>query len=209
MEGIKSRKIRALLAGGLVLGLGATVTLALWTDQVDVTGDFGAGGFVLEAGVGGSDWSDSAVAAFTASGDQIEPEKVYYKEVHIRVKADNALPNGTDVELSAAITGATSPEGAFENNAHMTYAIYDVSDAAACTAEGVGAKAAVWSGTNLTDNITPAATLPKSTVTTKGNVGSSVELCFVVTAKSQAGGLLALKGASTVWTFTGTQQATP
>ncbi|MGZ2223858.1 SipW-dependent-type signal peptide-containing protein [Glutamicibacter nicotianae] len=28
----KSRKVKALLAGGLVLGVGAAVTLAAWTD---------------------------------------------------------------------------------------------------------------------------------------------------------------------------------
>ena len=40
--------VRAILAGGLVLGVGAAVTLAAWNDSEFATGTFGAGSFNLE-----------------------------------------------------------------------------------------------------------------------------------------------------------------
>jgi predicted ribosomally synthesized peptide with SipW-like signal peptide len=39
----KKRKVRALLAGGLVLGVGAAITLAAWTDNVFGNSDFATG----------------------------------------------------------------------------------------------------------------------------------------------------------------------
>ena len=49
----KSRKVKALLAGGLVLGVGAAVTLASWTDQEWTEGLFGAGSFNIEGSLDG------------------------------------------------------------------------------------------------------------------------------------------------------------
>src|SRR5690625_2824795 len=45
----RRRQIQALLAGGLVLGVGATATVAAWTDQEDAFGEFQAGQFQIEA----------------------------------------------------------------------------------------------------------------------------------------------------------------
>ncbi|XSS44541.1 SipW-dependent-type signal peptide-containing protein [Propionibacteriaceae bacterium Y1685] len=44
-----SRKFRAALAGGLVLGIGAVVTLAAWTDDENAAGQFSAGTFTWSA----------------------------------------------------------------------------------------------------------------------------------------------------------------
>ena len=44
----RSRMIRAILAGGLVLGVGAAVTLAAWNDSEFVTGTFTAGTFNMQ-----------------------------------------------------------------------------------------------------------------------------------------------------------------
>ncbi|MGO2139648.1 MAG: SipW-dependent-type signal peptide-containing protein [Leucobacter sp.] len=46
-------KARALLAGGLVLGVGAAVTLAAWTDNEWVRGVFGTGTFGIEGSTDG------------------------------------------------------------------------------------------------------------------------------------------------------------
>ncbi|SFH86076.1 hypothetical protein E3O11_09355 [Cryobacterium levicorallinum] len=43
----RNRRIRAVLAGGLVLGLGAAVTLAAWNDSEFARGSFAASGFNL------------------------------------------------------------------------------------------------------------------------------------------------------------------
>lgn len=52
-------KARALLAGGLVLGVGAAVTLAAWTDNEWVRGVFGTGTFGIEGSTDGSAFSDN------------------------------------------------------------------------------------------------------------------------------------------------------
>jgi predicted ribosomally synthesized peptide with SipW-like signal peptide len=47
------RKVRAILAGGLVLGIGAAVTLAAWNDSEFAEGVFTSGGFNLEGNITG------------------------------------------------------------------------------------------------------------------------------------------------------------
>src|SRR5699024_10565703 len=53
-----SRKVKALLAGGLVLGVGAAVTLAAWTDQEWAQGIFGTGSFNIESSTDGTNFND-------------------------------------------------------------------------------------------------------------------------------------------------------
>src|SRR5690606_23874046 len=52
-----SRKVRALLAGGVVLGIGAAATLAAWNDSEYAGATFTAGSFNLEGAVDGADGS--------------------------------------------------------------------------------------------------------------------------------------------------------
>lgn len=52
-----SKKAKALLAGGLVLGVGAVVTLASWTDQEWASASFSSGEFVLESSTNGTDFT--------------------------------------------------------------------------------------------------------------------------------------------------------
>src|SRR5699024_2795864 len=71
----RARKRKAILAGGVVLGLGAAVTLAAWSDDVFANGIFNTGSFELEGNVAAAavdnttdDWFkfDGADAANTA-----------------------------------------------------------------------------------------------------------------------------------------------
>ena len=43
-----SRRVKAVLAGGMVLGIGAAITLAAWNDSEFATGTFSAGHFGIE-----------------------------------------------------------------------------------------------------------------------------------------------------------------
>lgn len=52
---MRSRKIRALLASGLVLGVGATLTLASWNDSEHVSTRLDAGFFEIEGSTGSDD----------------------------------------------------------------------------------------------------------------------------------------------------------
>lgn len=54
----KSRKIRALAAGGAVLGLGAAITLASWSDSEFAQGLFSADDFGIQAATDGAEYGD-------------------------------------------------------------------------------------------------------------------------------------------------------
>lgn len=56
----KSRKIRAIAAGGAVLGVGAAITLAAWSDSEFAQGIFNSGTFGIEASAdGGATWTEN------------------------------------------------------------------------------------------------------------------------------------------------------
>lgn len=55
-ENRRHHKVRALLAGGIVLGVGAAVTLANWTDTNWADGIFGGGTYRIESSADGVDF---------------------------------------------------------------------------------------------------------------------------------------------------------
>lgn len=55
-----SKKAKAILAGGLVLGVGAAVTLASWTDEQWANASFSSGEFVLESSTDGVNFESHA-----------------------------------------------------------------------------------------------------------------------------------------------------
>src|SRR5690625_7957040 len=77
-----SKKFKALLAGGLVLGVGAAVTLAAWTDQEWAEGLFTTGSFNIESSIDGATFDDNdtqdgaAVLEFDLTGaDNMAPDE--------------------------------------------------------------------------------------------------------------------------------------
>lgn len=80
MSALKSRKARAILAGGVVLGVGATMTLAAWSDSEWATGTFGTGGFTFQGSTTGQEGSfadhpegDPAALSFTLDANNLTP----------------------------------------------------------------------------------------------------------------------------------------
>lgn len=79
----RRNKIYALLAGGLVLGVGATVVLASWNDSEFATSNFTAGSFVFQGSPDGTTFTDheseagaanltaAFAAGFLAPGDDV------------------------------------------------------------------------------------------------------------------------------------------
>lgn len=131
----KSRKIRAIAAGGAVLGVGAAITLAAWSDSELADGLFGAGSFDIEGSATGADddWAshtDSPLRlAFggTDVAENLAPGVSVYEEYHLRnagtvdayISYDAATPGaldlGTDISYGMVSTTAeTCDEAAFE-----------------------------------------------------------------------------------------------
>ena len=78
------RKVLAILAGGLVLGVGAAVTLAAWNDSEFAGGDFAAGEFVFQGSTDGTTFEEhpssegAADLAFEVGADNLAPGDVVY-----------------------------------------------------------------------------------------------------------------------------------
>ena len=79
MSVLKSRKARAVLAGGVVLGIGASMTLAAWSDSEWATGTFSTGGFTFQGSTDGTTYADHATSgtaaslAFTLTPEAMQP----------------------------------------------------------------------------------------------------------------------------------------
>ena len=192
----RSRKFKAILAGGIVLGVGAAVTLAAWTDNEWAEGTFGAGSFNVQGSTNGTDFSDheSSDGAATLSfdldgGDNLTPGDTVAAPFVLR------LDGATSYDASVVLDDAM---GSGDNPASLTYGIVEVADAAACSADATGT------------SIVPAGTALGSVAGAQGfdlasgadaEAGAPVTLCFMVTADDDL-----TQGQSTTaqWQFTAT-----
>ncbi|WOQ16798.1 SipW-dependent-type signal peptide-containing protein [Raineyella sp. W15-4] len=198
----RSHRIRALLAGGVVLGVGAAVTLAAWNDSEFAKGDFAAGTFNLEGSTDGTTYSQHDTAGTAAvvfdsatySGN-ISPDNVLYKAFWVRL--DSTTTSDATLVLNPATNTATGT-----NADHLSYDIYQLASGDTCDAATVGSATAVWTGTTLSARpATPASVNLAKGAT--GTAGAAVQLCVKVTAGPETsfvqGGT-----ASTVWEFKAT-----
>ena len=96
---LRNRRIKAVLAGGLVFGVGTAATVAAWTDNESASGSFEAGTFSIDLSVNGS-WDNSSEMTFDASG--MYPGSTVYAPVFLRTTPDTSL----DGELTVTSTGA-------------------------------------------------------------------------------------------------------
>lgn len=99
---LRRRRIYAVLAGGLVLGVGAAVTLAAWNDSEWAKSTFTAGSFNLEGSTDGVNFGDHATEdasalLFTVDADDVIPGESMYSLYSIRLvgTTDGALTMAT------------------------------------------------------------------------------------------------------------------
>ncbi|MBW9093797.1 hypothetical protein JNB62_08895 [Microbacterium jejuense] len=91
------RKIYAVLAGGLVLGVGAALTLAAWNDSEFATSDFAAGTFEFQGSTDGTTWADhptegeAASLTFSTGFDNLAPEDVVYAPYALQLTAASTV----------------------------------------------------------------------------------------------------------------------
>lgn len=187
----KRGKIRAILAGGLVLGVGAAITLAAWNDSEFATGTFTAGTFNLEgSATDGTTFTDHVTApgaplGFTVNPTALSPGDTVYAPFAVRLAANTT--NAATVTVTAPSTTGTVTA--------LTYQLIQP------TAFGC---AAATTGTVLVPAATAVGTVPgsvtfalaKGTPTT--SPGASVNLCFKVTAGA---GLTAGQTGTATWQF--------
>ncbi|WP_194765236.1 SipW-dependent-type signal peptide-containing protein [Microbacterium sp. UFMG61] len=196
------RKVLAVLAGGVVLGVGVGVTLAAWNDSEFATGTFTAGSFNLEGSttsatadyadhnVDDGDAAASLVFQLPEVAASMSPGDVVYAPFWVRL--DSTTTNDATL-IPAGITA-----GSGGNEPHLSYTVTAIDPGDACDATATGT--VVASGATLSAQ-TGATSVPLAQGATAGTPGTPVQLCFAVTAGA---GLEQGETAVATWEFTAT-----
>jgi predicted ribosomally synthesized peptide with SipW-like signal peptide len=206
--------VRALLAAGGVVGVGAAVTLAAWTDTEWVFGGTGdpdtpIGSSVFEVqqnvfdGAGFVDRETEPEAGaldFTIASGALSPGAVVYAPMQLRATAGSVA--GT-VVLNGAVAGTGTDAALF---GVLRYQVRTGVAAAACNATGMAGTSAadlVVAGSALTTAGTGTFALPAAASAT--TPGTAVDVCFAMTfpATSTDTGLQG-QVAFPVWNFVAT-----
>lgn len=171
----RSRRIRAVLAGGLVFGVGATMTLAAWNDSEYSSATFTAGRFDIIGAVDGATFSTHPVGTpaaltFSAPFNAMVPGSTVY--ALFSVKTANPSVAGS-LQLSVASTAGTGLG---------TYLRYGVR-----TIAGTSCTAATYpAGTVVVADNSAISTAGTGTQAVAANGGSTVNYCIAVTLPASA-----------------------
>jgi len=189
---LRNRKgvVRAILAGGVVLGVGAAITLAAWNASDFATGTFKSGTFALEGSIDDTTFAahpaaPGAALSFTAPVADLSPNDVVYSSYCVRLAA------GTTANATVTVNTGT-PTGSL---AGLTYSLVQTTGTT-CDATTTGTSL-VPSGTAL-GTVPGAPTFALSAGSPTTSAGTAVHLCFTVTAA--AGLAQGLSGTAT-WQF--------
>ncbi|MEO8094388.1 MAG: SipW-dependent-type signal peptide-containing protein [Pseudolysinimonas sp.] len=193
-------RVRAVLAGALVLGVGTTMTLASWTDSEFGQGSFTTTKFDTQSSVdGGTNYADNTPSAATLAFDPsgMSPNTQRYALFLIRTKAGSVA--GT-LSLGAA---TISPAGADDGTnlaAALRYRV--VSTTGTCNAAAFTGSP-VW----VLQTSSPLATAGASTVAVAAataSPGAASGLCFEISLPAGAPNTLQGKTGSATWQVTAT-----
>lgn len=192
---------RAVLAGGLVLGAGATATLAAWTDTEAGTGDFGSSVFDLQSQSAGSPaYDDNAVAlgaSLTFDASAMSPGVSHYAWLNVRT-----TPTST-VDGVVVLTGLDRSGGLATALEYRAVRMSSPNPAAECTAAAFAAPSTFIVGGTAT--WVPLSDPPPAGVSNPiGAAGAEIGFCFDVRVTTDAANSFQGQTAEATWTFTGT-----
>lgn len=193
------RRLRALLAGGLTLGLGATATIAAWTDTETGTAEFAAGAFRLEANIDGS-WNTTRSMTFDAGA--MYPGSTAYAPVRLRTSPDTTVAG----DLTVTATGRTSGSGAIADSLEYRAVIQPVTgDTAPTCAAGTFTASGVYAfGSSTSWQPMTAGVTSSTTQRLAAAQGSTVQYCFQVRMRSDAPNTVQGTSAGFTWTWDAT-----
>jgi predicted ribosomally synthesized peptide with SipW-like signal peptide len=188
-------RVRAVLALGMVLGLGSVATAAAWTDAVSISGTtFTSGTIDLQVN------DLNAVTSATLSMSDMVPAATSAQVFQVK--------NAGSTSLTYTISGGL---GGTDAASFATAGALVVSISANGTRSGTGNTSVCTGGTALVSNVALTATTSTSIVgTAQGPLASgapSTPLCFQVTFISSAP--TTLQGKTATATFTVTATSTP
>lgn len=204
-----SVKVRAALAGALVLGVGATATLAAWTDNEFGTATFSASVFDTESSVNGTTFADNATspgATMTVAAGGLSPDTRRYAFIDVRSKANSI--SGTLSLSGASVTN--NPTTTPTLGSALQYRAVVIAPGATCNAAAftTGTPTFLVGGATSTVALTTAGSttvpLPAASASAPS---TAVRFCFDVYLPAGADNALQGKGATATWQITGTSSS--
>lgn len=191
-----SRRIRALLAAGVVLGIGAASTLAAWTDQENASATLTAGTFGI-VGAAGTDAfaehpaSGPARLSFSVPTGGLMPGATVYAKFTVKTTAQSAAG-------SVSLTAGAGTDGGLAQ--YLRYGVRQIAAGATCEKTSYDAGAVVVPH----DSALATPTTPTTPAQSLGAAGANpVAYCFAVTLVASAPNDAQGKTASPAWIFTG------
>ncbi|PKQ34961.1 MAG: hypothetical protein CVT61_08560 [Actinobacteria bacterium HGW-Actinobacteria-11] len=173
---LRSRRIRALLAGGLVLGVGAAATLAAWNDSEYGAATFTAGRFDIVGAADGATFSSHATTgtastlSFQLPPTAMAPGTTTYALLSVKT-ADPSVA-GT-LQFTAGTPGGTGLA------AHLTYGVRTIAGTACNATTYAAGTSVVTDGSALTAG-------GASTQAVSANGTAQVNYCIAVTLPTTA-----------------------
>ncbi|MDF2562239.1 MAG: hypothetical protein K0R99_3685 [Microbacterium sp.] len=191
---LRSRRIRALLAGGLVFGVGATMTLAAWNDSEYGAATFTAGRFDIVGATDGTTFSSHATAGAAAT-------------LNFQLPPTAMAPGTTTYALFSVKTASPSVAGALQLTAgtpggtglaaYLTYGVRTIAGTACNATTYPAGTAVVTDGSALTAG-------GSSTQAVSANGAAQVNYCIAVTLPTTASNAAQGLTMSQTWQFQGT-----
>jgi predicted ribosomally synthesized peptide with SipW-like signal peptide len=169
----RTKRMRAILAGGLVLGVGAAVTLAAWSDSEFAQGTFAVGDFELLGSTDGVTFaahdnvagSPPASLGFTIDPDNIEPGEPVYAAFAVQLSEDSSYAASVGIAATSGTPGLADS---------LTYSLVST-PSFGCDAAAFAAGTELVADEATVDSEEPA-------IFTLTDVETPVYLCFAVTA---------------------------
>lgn len=195
------RRVQAVLAAGLVLGIGTAATLAAWTDSENATGSFGSSVFGTESQSAGSPTyasntaSPGAALSFDASA--MSPGTSYYAWLNVRTTTISTV-GGTVALTSSAATGGLASALQFR-----AVRMPGPTPSSTCDAAAFSGTPAFIAGAAAT--YLPVSQVPATQVANPiGAAGAQLGFCFEVRIAPGTANSFQGQTGSVTWTFTAT-----
>lgn len=168
-------RLRAVLAGGLVLGVGATATLAAWTDEEFAGGSFAAGTFSIVGSTNGTNFSDHPAApgaslVFALTPDAMVPGTTVYALYSVKTAP-------TSVAGSVQLTA--NPANGSGLGAYLSYGVNTIAGTSCNASTFAAGSAVVGTGSSLTAGAAGGITMAAAGA-------STINYCFAVTLPASA-----------------------
>lgn len=199
---ITSRRSRAVLAGGVVLGLGATATLAAYSDSEWASGTFTAPAVAasdvlnLEGSRDGSSYGPDVTFQSTLDMTKMAPTTTYYAPLYLRTTSDTTVD--ADVSVPVPAIGANS-NGAL---AGLVKVVITDATNASCDATNAASRPVVGAEKVLAETMTTAPI--RIIAGPAGEASATTVLCFQFKLTERPAGTAPLTATAT-WTVNATQ----